>query len=136
VKIITAFFPLLLLMTSFGPAAAQLVPAPVLEERGACPNRPPEPVALTSMDFRERSNLGILLKNMYKATAYSNIAQTGTCTCEQRFPDWQPVVDYFLENYAGETDRNRIRERESFYLKSSNSNRSTVREICTSEGNW
>ena len=135
-KIITALFPLLLLITSLSPATAELVPAPVAEERDACPDRPTDPIALASMDFRERGDFGILLKNMYKATAYNDIAQTETCTCEQRFPEWQPVVDYFLENYAGETDRNRIRERESFYLRSSNSNRPTVREICTAEGNW
>lgn len=135
-KIGCVFLASLLLITSLAPAPAQLVPAPVAQESGACPNRPADPEALTSMDFRERGDFGILLKNMYKATAYNDIAQSGTCACEQRFPEWQPVVDYFLENYASETDRNRIRERESFYLRSSNANRLTVKEICTAAGNW
>lgn len=116
-------------------ANAQLVPSPNTLVAAGCPQQP-EPAVLANMDFRERGNLGLLLQNMYKAVAYNDIAQSGTCDCSQRFPSWEPVVEYFLANYAGEDDRNVIRERESYYLRSSNTNRPIVREICTAAGNW
>ena len=116
-------------------ASAQLVPSPTVRVAAGCPQQP-EPAVLANMDFRERGNFGILLQNMYKAAAYSDIAQSGTCHCDQRFPAWEPVVAYYLENYAGETDRNTVRERETFYLRSSNTNRPAVRDICMAAGNW
>lgn len=87
------------------------------------------------MDFRE-AHRAILLKDMYKAAAYDDIARSGTCSCEQRFPSWGPVVQYYLEYYAGEEDQNVLRERQSYYLQSSNANRSLVRDICIAAGNW
>jgi hypothetical protein len=123
-------------MTSIGfPVVAQLVPAPTEPSPSVCPDRPPEPDLLTGMDVRE-AHRAILLRNMYKAAAYADVATTATCTCNQRFPDWAPVIAHYLELYAGETDRNVLRERQRFYLRSSNLNRPAVREICIAAGNW
>jgi hypothetical protein len=117
------------------PAAAQLVPAPTEPGPSVCPDRPPEPDLLTGMDVR-KAHRAILLRNMYRAAAYADMVATGTCTCDRRFPDWAPVVAHYLETYAGETDRNVLRERQRFYLRSSNLNRMAVREICIAAGNW
>jgi hypothetical protein len=117
------------------PVAAQLVPAPSAPAPPVCPDRATEPDLVTDMDVRE-AHRAILLRNMYKAAAYETIATTGACTCDQRFPDWEPIVAHYLETYAGEVDRNVLRERQSFYLRSSNLNRPAVRRICMAAGNW
>lgn len=117
------------------PVAAQLVPAPAAPILPVCPDRAAEPDIVTGMDVRE-AHRAILLRNMYKAAAYETIAMMGACTCDQRFPDWGPVVAHYLDTYAGETDRNVLRERQRFYLRSSNLNRPAVREICMVAGNW
>lgn len=126
----------ILLMTSMpSNLMAQLVPNPAERATSVCPVRPADPAIIVNMDFRD-ADRSILLKNMYKASAYNDIVQSGTCSCEQRFPPWDPVVKYYLERYAEEQDANVLRERRSYYLRSSNINRPSVREICTTAGNW
>ena len=116
-------------------AQAQLVPAPGDQAPELCPDRPPDPPIITEMGVRD-AHLTLLLREMYKAAAYQDIVETGTCACDQRFPDWEPVVRYYLGTYAGEDDHGVVRERRSFYRDSASANRPRVREICLAAGNW
>lgn len=126
---------LVALATLSASAHAQLVPEPRDQAPELCPDRPSDPSIIAEMGVRD-AHLALLLRGMYKASAYQDIVETGTCACDQRFPDWEPVVRYYLRTYAGEDDHGVVRERRSFYRESASANRPRVREICLGAGNW
>lgn len=131
----TALISLCVLIAMPSRAVAQLVPAPVERQPSVCPDRPADPPLIQNMDFRE-AYLSLFIKDIYKAYAYNEIVETRTCDCDQRFPPWDTVVGYYLENYAGIDDRNEVRERNRIYEDSYRQNRSAVRDICMTVGNW
>lgn len=116
-------------------AVAQLVAPAGKQAETVCPVRPDDPAIIENMSIRE-GHLTLLLKEMYKAMAYQDIATSGTCRCDQRFPSWEPVVTYYLKHYAGDNDHNSVRERRTYYRDAAQSNRPAVREICIADGNW
>lgn len=116
-------------------ASAQLVPLPDEPDHLVCPSRPSNPAIIENMGVRD-AHLTLLIQSMYKAAAYQDIAETRSCSCDQRFPEWEPVVEYYLENYADEDDHNAVRERRSYYRQSASANRPIVRDTCTAAGNW
>ena len=128
-------YSLMAVMLAPAIASAQMVaPAPEAVP-DVCPNRPSNPAIIENMGVKD-AHLTLLLQGMYKAVAYQNIVETGSCRCDQRFPSWEPVVQYYLEHYAGQDDHNTVRERRSYYRQSSSANRPQVRDLCIAAGNW
>lgn len=116
-----------------GAAMAQLVTPS--EGGQVCANKPDEPVIIQNMDTRESHRVR-LLQRMYTATAFADIVEAGECTCERRFPSWEPVVDYYLQNYAKLEDRHDIYAAREPYDDVVNQTRTDARTICVEAGNW
>lgn len=114
-------------------AVAQMVTTEGATE--VCPERPGDPAIIENMDFRE-AHRTVLLQRMYTAVSYQNIAETGDCSCDNRFPSWEPVVTYYLENYAMIEDRHEVYAAQDPYDEVVNTTRRQVREICVAAGNW
>lgn len=114
-------------------AVAQMVTTGEATE--VCPDRPGDPAIIENMDFRE-AHRTVLLQRMYTAVSYQNITETGDCSCDNRFPSWEPVVTYYLENYAMIEDRHEIYAAQDPYDEVVNTTRRQVREICVAAGNW
>ena len=118
-----------------GVAAAQLVPVPEPEAPRVCPERPDEPELMKGFDFREAYK-SLFVRDMYRAFTFNGIVETGTCSCDQRYPDWGPVVTYYAEHYSSIDDRNELREKNKPYTASINANLAKARDICRAAGNW
>lgn len=123
----------ILVCASGGPAIAQMVTTEEATE--ICPERPGEPAIIENMDFRE-AHRTLLLQRMYTAVSFQEIVETGDCSCDKRFPPWEPVVTYYLENYAMIEDRHEIYAAQDPYDDAVNATRRQVREICVAAGNW
>lgn len=126
-----------LMLAMFAPALAnaQLVSPSAPQNVSACADRPDEPVVIQNMDVRE-ANRVLFLRDMYRAYTFNDIVETGTCDCSQRYPEWQPVVEYYFEHYAGIDDRHELRERARPYRDVIDSRRSQARDICLAAGTW
>ena len=124
----------LAIVLSGGPAKAQLASEPG-DELLVCPDRPPEPELVSNMELKE-SHKAILIQRMYRATSYVAILEAGECSCANRFPTWDTVVDYYLANYARLEARFEIQERSKYYRNSIDQNRPAVRELCIAQDNW
>ena len=124
----------LAIVLSGGPAKAQLASAPG-DELLVCPDRPPEPELVSNMELKE-SHKAILIQRMYRATSYVAILEAGECSCANRFPTWDTVVDYYLANYARLEARFEIQERTKYYRNSIDQNRPAVRDLCIAQDNW
>ena len=124
----------LTIVLSSGSAQTQLVP-----ESGnqflICPDRPPEPELVANMGLKE-SHKAILIQRMYRATSYVAILETGECSCANRFPAWDTVVEYYLANYARLETRFEVQERTKHYRSSIDQNRPAVRNLCIAQDNW
>lgn len=130
-------FTLFAAIVGFTPASAiaQLVPKPETEEFSFCPSRPGEPLVISNMDVKE-AHKSILLQRMYLALSFHTIVSTGVCSCENRFPSWEPIVEYYLENYAHLEDRHEVYAATDTYDESIRTNRIRAREICVARGHW
>ena len=124
----------LAIVLSGGPAKAQLVSGSG-DEHLVCPDRPPEPELVSNMGLKE-SHKAILIQRMYRATSYVAILETGECSCANRFPAWDTVVEYYLANYARLEARFEVQERTKHYRNSIEQNRSAVRDLCIAQDNW
>jgi hypothetical protein len=124
-----------ILSATFAPALglAQMVSTP--EQPEICPERPGEPEIIANMDFRD-SHKTRLLQRMYVARSFELIVDQQNCTCDNRFPSWEPVVNYYLEHYAGIEDRHEIYAAQDPYDDAVNARRSEARELCVAAGNW
>lgn len=84
----------------------------------------------------KESHKAILIQRMYRATSYVAILETGECSCANRFPAWDTVVEYYLANYARLEARFEVQERTKYYRNSIDQNRSAVRDLCIAQDNW
>ena len=117
------------------PAAAQFA-SPATNATASCSERRSvEPIFFDTFDFRDAHRIE-LIQRMNTAHAFSTIVETGDCSCENRFPDWDDAIEYYLEHYAGIKDRHEIYAQTDIYRKTINAQRDTARAICTSQGNW
>lgn len=116
-------------------SGAQLVATPSPRPTSACADRPSEPLIIQNMDARE-ANRVLFLRDMYRAYTFNGIVESGTCSCEQRYPSWEPVVEYYLEHYAIIEDRHELREYGKPYQNTINEHRTIARDICLASGTW
>lgn len=114
-------------------SAAQMVSSGQTSE--ICPGRPNEPPIIQNMPVQEAYRT-LLLQAMYSAYRYELVVQTGTCSCENRFPSWEPVVEYYLENYARLEDEWDVMDAQRPYDAAKRLHREPHRTICVQQGNW
>ena len=116
-------------------AVAQLVPTPTEQVSSTCPSRPAEPVIIQNMGFRDAHRI-LFIRDMYRAYTFNTVVETGSCSCDQRYPAWEPVVQYYLEHYAGIEDRHELAEHAQSYTATIEAYRSSARDICLAAGTW
>ncbi|MGB3795832.1 MAG: hypothetical protein WA957_05960 [Alteraurantiacibacter sp.] len=130
-----SFVMALYLVAAALPAAAQFV-TPATDAGGSCPERRSiEPDFFNTFDFRDAHRVE-LIQRMNTAKAFTKIVETGDCSCENRFPDWDETINYYLEHYAGIQDRHEIYDETTVYRNTINARRLDARAICVSQGNW
>ena len=116
-------------------AVAQLVSGPTPQTASVCAKIPAEPAILQNMDGRD-ANRVLFLRDMYRAYTFNDIVETGKCSCKQRYPAWEPVVEYYLEHYSRIKDRHELRENAEPYHNTINNYRAAARNICIASGTW
>lgn len=123
------------IIASASPAFAQFV-SPAGQSVESCADRRHlEPSFFSSFDVRDAHKVELIQK-MRTAQAFTSIVETGECSCEQRFPDWDGAISYYLEHYAGIDDRHEVYAETAVYRDIINSRRLDARAICDAQGNW
>lgn len=99
-----------------------------------CVDRPLEPEWMGNLPSREKYKR-LVIQTIYRAQSVERIVQSGECSCETRFPEWDASVQHFNDSYLG-ADRNRLREANNLYLGRFNELRNDAKSICETEGHW
>jgi len=99
-----------------------------------CNDRPARPTWMDEVHPREAYK-ALTLMDLYELRAWEQIAETGNCGCDVRFPAWEDASEEFDERYllasaAEHTAAQRDIRRQRKDL------RHAVQEICEAQGNW
>ena len=99
-----------------------------------CNDRPARPTWMDEVHPRETYK-ALTLMDLYELRAWEQIAETGNCGCDVRFPAWEEASDEFDERYllasaAEHTAAQRDIRRQR------NDLRRAVQDLCEAQGNW
>lgn len=130
-----ATFTMFALLAGASTAQAQLQPTLGGDAMRVCPDRPPRPDWIETVSPRDahRANL---VQQIYRAQNLRAVAESGTCSCETRYPSWATADAHFDENYAAIEERWGIIARILEYRDAANAYRRIAMPICEAEGNW
>ena len=99
-----------------------------------CPGRPAEPHWTHNIPLRQAYQR-ILLQDIYRAQNLERIVETGSCTCNIRFPDWEGAEATFREHHA-RVERWKMLQASDRYSQRANDMRLAAKAICDAAGNW
>ena len=117
------------------PSIAERNLAPSLERTyNTCPDRPAEPEWMQNIALRDAYQR-VLVQDIYRAQNLENIAATGACPCDLRFPEWEGAETIFRENYATATRWDMLEASDTYYRRA-NGFRLEAKTICEATGNW
>jgi len=117
------------------PMSAMAQSTTVIGQEGrTCHDRPARPEWIENIDVRE-AHKGVLVQTMYRAQGMQTVAETGECTCDNRFPSWDAAQDQYFKNYSA-MERWEILDRNREYLRAANDSMKVARPICEQQGNW
>ncbi|MDE4142186.1 hypothetical protein [Phaeobacter gallaeciensis] len=117
------------------PAAAERDFVPSLDsEPDVCTERPAEPDWIKNIGVREAYRR-VLVQDIYRAQNLERIVETGSCTCETRFPSWEAAETEFRERFTT-AERWEMLEASDTYNRRANAVRPEAMAICEAEGNW
>lgn len=99
-----------------------------------CNDRPARPAWMDEVHPREAYK-ALTLMDLYELRAWERIVDTGNCSCEIRFPEWEDASEEFNEKYllasaAENTATQRV------IRQKRNDLRHAVQDICEAQGNW
>ena len=77
----------------------------------------------------------VLVQDIYRAQNIERIVETGSCTCDTRFPAWEAAETEFRERFAT-TERWEMLAASDTYNRRVNALRPDAMAICETEGNW
>ena len=100
-----------------------------------CQDRPEEPPIISDMGPKD-AHRAYLLQRMYRAHSFDLIASRNDCSCDNRFPDWEPVLAEYRERFARLEDRHDVYEATEQYEAAIRSKRTLARELCVAKGHW
>lgn len=121
------------LTPTFAVAERNLVPT--LERSfDVCPGRPAEPEWMQSIALRDAYQR-VLVQDIYRAQNLERIVETGSCTCETRFPAWDEAEATFHEHHAS-AERWEMLQTSGRYNRRANEVRLAAKAICDAAGNW
>ena len=117
------------------PAAAERDLVPSLDSASdVCIDRPAEPEWMQSITVREAYRR-VLVQDIYRAQNLERIVETGSCTCDTRFPSWEAAETEFRERF-NTAERWEMLEASDTYNRRANALRPDAMAICEAEGNW
>lgn len=99
-----------------------------------CNDRPARPMWMDSLNPREAYK-ALTLMDLYELRAWEEIAATGDCSCETRFPAWDRAEEEYVEQY-GDIPASDHTAAQRDIRQQRNSIRHAVQAICETEGNW
>lgn len=132
----------LLVVLGTGPALAEGAPevstdltvdmAP--KQYRICNDRPARPAWLDELHPREAYK-ALTMMDLYELRAWERIAETGDCSCEVRFPEWDEVSVEYTGRFA--TSSNAEHTQAQLQIRRErNDIRQVVQDICEAQGNW
>jgi hypothetical protein len=77
----------------------------------------------------------VLVQDIYRAQNLERIVETGSCTCDTRFPSWEAAETEFRERF-NTAERWEMLEASDTYNRRANALRPDAMAICEAEGNW
>jgi len=117
------------------PAAAERNLVPSLDSASdVCINRPAEPEWMQNITVREAYKR-VLVQDIYRAQNLEHIVETGSCTCDTRFPTWEAAETEFRERFAT-AERWEMLLASDTHNRRANALRPEAMAICEAEGNW
>lgn len=117
------------------PAAAERDLVPTLDSASdVCVERPAEPEWMQNITVREAYKR-VLVQDIYRAQNLERIVESGSCTCDTRFPTWEAAETEFRERFATAA-RWEMLEASDTYNRRANALRPDAMAICEAEGNW
>ncbi|KZY42252.1 MAG: hypothetical protein RIA08_21170 [Roseovarius sp.] len=99
-----------------------------------CIDRPAEPEWMQNITVREAFKR-VLVQDIYRAQNLERIVETGSCSCDTRFPSWGAAETEFRDRFAT-TERWEMLEASDTYNRRANALRPDAMAICEAEGNW
>ncbi|MCA1775737.1 MAG: hypothetical protein LC676_09060 [Loktanella sp.] len=125
----------LALSLTAAPAFAERDLVPTLERSfDVCPDRPVEPVWMQEIPLRQAYQR-VLIQDIYRAQNLERIIETGSCTCDIRFPSWEEAQTTFHDNHAG-SERWEMLQASDGYNRRANAARPAAKVLCDAAGNW
>jgi hypothetical protein len=99
-----------------------------------CNDRPARPTWMDEVHPREAYK-ALTLMDLYELRAWEQIAETGNCGCEIRFPTWEVASEEFDEGYvlASAAEHTAVQRD---IRRQRNDLRHAVQEVCEAQGNW
>lgn len=117
------------------PAAAERDFVPSLDSTSdVCIDRPAEPEWMQNITVREAYKR-VLVQDIYRAQNLERIVETGSCTCDTRFPSWEAAETEFRERF-NTAERWEMLEASDTYNRRANALRPDAMAICDAVGNW
>lgn len=99
-----------------------------------CNDRPARPIWMDEVHPREAYK-ALTLMDLYELRAWEQIAETGNCGCDVRFPAWEDASEAFDERYLlASGAEHTVAQRD--IRRQRNDLRHAVQEICEAQGNW
>lgn len=99
-----------------------------------CNDRPARPTWMNEVSPREAYK-ALTLMDLYELRAWEQIAATGDCGCDVRFPEWEDASEEFDEAYLLASAAEHTTVQRNIRMQR-NDLRHTVQEICEAQGNW
>ena len=117
------------------PSVAERNLVPSLERTyTVCPDRPAEPGWMQNIALRDAYQR-VLVQDIYRAQNLERIVETGTCSCEVRFPAWDRAEIIFRENHATAIRWEMLNASDTYNRRATNLRRD-AKAICEAVGNW
>jgi hypothetical protein len=117
------------------PSTAERNLVPTLERSfDVCPDRPTEPDWMQNIPVRDAYQR-VLVQDIYRAQNMERIVETGSCTCELRFPAWDTAEATFRGSHAS-AERWEMLQASGRYNRRANELRLEAKAICEAAGNW
>ena len=99
-----------------------------------CNERPARPTWMDEINPREAYKAAALME-LYEIRAWEEIAESGDCGCETRFPAWDSSDGEYHERYAGLSQAEHSAFRRD-WISLRKQLEPSVRTICEAQGNW
>ena len=99
-----------------------------------CNDRPARPTWMDEVHPRETYK-ALTLMDLYELRTWEQIAETGNCGCDVRFPAWEEASDEFDEIYLMASAAEHTASQRDI-RQQRNDLRHAVQDLCEAQGNW